>query len=186
VGTGGKEVLVEQQYLIPKQSGESEEYCRWNQEVFEGMSTIVAKYSPEKATAPLNEFLDKQYLKAPENYKELANALTFKFGMQVFLNNTWGHEFVNFYSEDYLKKIKVPILAVNGSRDIQVPPVSNQKGFNEHFSKKSKPKSKAIIVQGLNHLMQTCKKCDITEYGELEESFSPEVLKIMSDWIKSL
>jgi hypothetical protein len=85
-----------------------------------------------------------------------------------------------------LKKIKVPILSINGSKDIQVPPVSNQAGFANNFSKKSLPRSKAIVVDGLNHLFQKCTSCTISEYGELEETFSEAILKEMTTWIKGL
>jgi hypothetical protein len=39
-------------------------------------------------------------------------------------------------------------------------------------------------MPGLNHLFQHCSKCTVNEYGELEETFSAEVLQIMTDWLK--
>jgi hypothetical protein len=38
-------------------------------------------------------------------------------------------------------------------------------------------------LPGLNHLFQSCRKCTVGEYAELEESFSPVALKILGDWI---
>ena len=38
-------------------------------------------------------------------------------------------------------------------------------------------------MPGLNHLFQTAGTGDATEYGVLEESFSPAALKIVSDWV---
>ena len=35
----------------------------------------------------------------------------------------------------------------------------------------------------LNHLFQTCEKGTLAEYGQLEETISPEVLKDITDWI---
>ena len=40
-------------------------------------------------------------------------------------------------------------------------------------------------IPGLNHLFQHCKKCSVDEYGELEETFDTETLKIISNWIKT-
>lgn len=41
-------------------------------------------------------------------------------------------------------------------------------------------------MPGLNHLFQHCKACSVDEYGELEETFAPEVLAIMAQWIKTV
>lgn len=184
VGTSGKDVLIEQQYLIPLKSGKSIEYAQWNKELYTGICSILESYSQEKSVDTLNAFLSKMYATAPVDYKEQTNEMNFKLGINMFLNNTWGRQFVAFKSEPYLKKIKVPVLAINGSQDIQVPPVSNQAGFAQNFSKKSKPQSKAIVVDGKNHLFQNCLSCTVLEYGELEETFSEDVLILMRDWIK--
>jgi hypothetical protein len=39
-------------------------------------------------------------------------------------------------------------------------------------------------MPGLNHLFQHCITCNADEYAELEETFSQEVLQLMTDWIK--
>lgn len=186
VGTSGKNVLVEQQYLVPKQSGKSEEYALWNQELYAGLSQIISSKSQQKATEPLNSFLDKMYVSSPPEYKDLTNIFNFKLALNMLLNNDWGRQFLTFETKDYLSKLKIPILAINGSQDIQVPAISNNKGFSQNFSKKSKSASRAIIIEGKNHLFQTCKSCSVMEYGDLEETFSEEVLILMKDWIKGL
>lgn len=186
VGTSGREVLIEQQYLIPLKSGKSEAYAQWNKETYTGICDIISKYSVEKAVDPLSEFLSKMYEIAPQEYKDVTSEMNFKLGTNMFINNEWGRQFVAFEAKDYLKKLKIPILAINGSQDIQVPPLENQRGFAQNFSKKSKVKSKAIVIDGLNHLFQKCESCTIYEYAELEETFSEQVLIAMRDWIKGL
>ena len=50
-----------------------------------------------------------------------------------------------------------------------------------------KRKSKTFEVkemEGLNHLFQTCKTCTVAEYGQLEESFSPEALRVIREWLE--
>jgi hypothetical protein len=46
--------------------------------------------------------------------------------------------------------------------------------------------SKTVKITGLNHLFQHCKTGLPSEYGTIEETFSPEALKIISDWILAL
>lgn len=186
VGTSGREVLIDQQYVIPLKSGKSEFYAQWNRDLYSGMCDIISKYSAEKINEPLNAFLEKKYEEAPQEYKDLDNKMSFIMGMSMFLNNDWGRQFIHFEAKDYLKKIHVPILTINGSEDIQVSAVSNQKGFEASFSKRSKAKSKALILNGLNHLFQTCTTCTIIEYGEIQETFSEDALDTIRNWVKEL
>lgn len=186
VGTSGREVLVEQQYLIPKQSGESEEDARWNSSVFAGICDIVMEFDHEEAIDTLGSFLDKKYEEGSEEYRESTTLMSFKFNTMVFINNEWGRQFSRYQAAHYLKKIKVPLLCINGEEDIQVPAASNIAGFEKSISKKSINHSKTILVSGLNHLFQQCDSCTIMEYGELEETISPQVLTMISDWINSL
>jgi alpha/beta superfamily hydrolase len=186
VGTSGKDVLIEQQYLIPLKNGGSQEHADWNKKLYTGMTRIVLKYNQEKAQDPLTNFLDSMYQIAPKEVKEQSNIFNFKIGMNMFMNTTWMRQFLAFETADYLKKLKIPVLVINGSEDIQVPGLEAQEGFEKHLSPKSKIVSNLALLGGLNHLFQTCTTCSIYEYGELEETISITVLNMMTEWIKGL
>jgi pimeloyl-ACP methyl ester carboxylesterase len=185
VGTTGRDVLVEQQYLIPLKSGLSEEMAVWNRSVYASISDLLIKKPAKNRSEALGTLLDSIYATALPEYKTETSFAQFKMGMMLFANNEWLSQFVRYNTSTYLKKFKIPLLAINGGEDIQVPAQSNQAGFENHFSVASKQAgSKAIVIEGLNHLFQTCKKCDIMEYGDLEETFSPLVLDEMVKWIQ--
>ena len=185
VGTSGRDVLVEQQYLIPLKSGLSEEIAVWNRSVFASISDLLIKTPAKNRSEALGSLLDSIYASAPAEYKAENGFAQFKMGMMLFANNEWMSQFVRYNASTYLNKLKLPILAINGGEDIQVPAQSNKLGFEQHFSAASKQAgSKAIVIDDLNHLFQTCKKCTIMEYGDLEETFSPLVLDEMVKWIQ--
>jgi pimeloyl-ACP methyl ester carboxylesterase len=185
VGTTGRDVLVEQQYLIPLKSGLSEEMAVWNRSVYAGISDLLIRTPAKNRSEVLGTLLDSIYATALPEYKTETSFAQFKMGMMLFANNEWLSQFVRYDASTYLKKLKIPLLAINGGEDIQVPAQSNHAGFENHFSVASKQAgSKAIVIEGLNHLFQTCKKCDIMEYGDLEETFSPLVLDEMVKWIQ--
>ena len=95
----------------------------------------------------------------------------------------WFKFFLHFDPQPYLQKLKCKVLAINGGKDIQVIASQNLPGI-EVALKKSK--SKAYTIKefgGLNHLFQTCKKCTVSEYGELEETFSPAALDFIAGWM---
>jgi pimeloyl-ACP methyl ester carboxylesterase len=186
VGTSGRDVLVDQQYYIPKQSGGTEEHANWNKSLYAGLCDLMLIKNKEQRAIEISMFLDSMYNIASDDYKASTTIFNFKIGMNMFINNPWGEQFIKFKAEDCLKKIKVPILAINGGADIQVPPIENSVGFQKGFSKKTAadPRTKAIVVESLNHLFQRCEKCTVIEYGDLEETFNVEVLNIMTDWVK--
>lgn len=95
----------------------------------------------------------------------------------------WFSYFIKFDPVDYLVKLKGHVLAINGDKDIQVVADQNLPGIESALKKSSVRSYDIKKVSGLNHLFQKCTKCTVQEYGELEETISPEVLKIMSDWL---
>jgi len=99
------------------------------------------------------------------------------------LGEKWFRFFLMFDPAIYLQQLHCKVLALNGGKDVQVLPASNLAAI-EAALKKSKSKSFEVKeLPGLNHLFQHCTKCTLQEYGELEETFAPEVLMIMTDWI---
>jgi pimeloyl-ACP methyl ester carboxylesterase len=184
VGTSGADVLIEQQYLIPLKIGKSEEYAKWNSTLYAGICAILMDYSMEKSIDPMNDYLREMYKTAPQDYKNQMTEMNFNMALNQFLNNAWGRQFIAFETKDYVRKLKIPLLIINGSEDIQVPAKPSQAAFSLHASKKSKVK--VILAEGLNHLFQQCTTCSVLEYGELEETFSTDVLLQMTNWIKEL
>lgn len=81
-----------------------------------------------------------------------------------------------------LPKIKCPVLALNGTKDTQVDCDANttriEKGLAncKHSIKK---------IDGVNHMFQHCNTGIVTEYQQIEETISPEVLQVVAKWIKS-
>ena len=81
-----------------------------------------------------------------------------------------------------LPEIKCPVLALNGTKDTQVDCDANttriEKGLAncKHSIKK---------IDGVNHLFQHCNTGIVTEYQQIEETISPEVLQEVAKWIKA-
>ena len=88
----------------------------------------------------------------------------------------WMQYFLNYDPEDNLKKLRVKVLALNGDKDNQVLSSSNLAGIESVLKRSKSPSYHIVSLPGLNHLFQTCKKCTVPEYGELEETFSPAAL----------
>ena len=75
------------------------------------------------------------------------------------------------------------MLALNGSKDVQVLPQQNLAAIKVALEKSKSKKYEMHELPGLNHLFQHCKACTVAEYGQLEETFAPEALNIMVKWL---
>jgi pimeloyl-ACP methyl ester carboxylesterase len=102
----------------------------------------------------------------------------------VALRSKWYKYFISFNPQPYLQKLDCKVLAMNGSKDVQVIATSNLAGIKSSLQKSGSPKYDTIEIPGLNHLFQTCIRCSPSEYNDLEESFSPKALEIMGSWLK--
>lgn len=102
----------------------------------------------------------------------------------ITMQTPWVLDFIATDMACYLPKIKCPVMAVNGSKDVQVDAHDNLSALRKGL----KPNKKNLIkeYEGLNHLFQHCTTGQTTEYRLIEETFAPEVMQDISDWIKAL
>ena len=94
------------------------------------------------------------------------------------LDSRWMQTFLSLDPQEYLPKVKCPVLALNGSTDRQVIA-----GPNQQRIKQLCPQADCRTLPGLNHLFQHSKKGSPDEYILIEETFAPEALQIIGDWI---
>jgi fermentation-respiration switch protein FrsA (DUF1100 family) len=99
------------------------------------------------------------------------------------MNNEWYRYFLGFDPQQALSKLRCNVLALNGSKDIQVLPSSNLAGIRTSLKKSKSSHYDVIEMPGLNHLFQKCKTCTVAEYADLEESFSSEALEVIGKWL---
>lgn len=99
------------------------------------------------------------------------------------VNSPWFRYFLTYDPQPALTKLKCPVLALIGEKDLQVPPKSNLPAIEKALSDGGDKNFKTMELPGLNHLFQNCETGAVAEYGQIEETFSPKVLEIISEWI---
>jgi uncharacterized protein len=99
------------------------------------------------------------------------------------MTGPWFKYFIGFNPKDYLQKLSCNVLAINGSKDIQVLPASNLEGIRAALKGSKSAHYDIVEIKDLNHLFQSCTTCTVKEYAELEESLSPKALEIIGNWL---
>lgn len=95
----------------------------------------------------------------------------------------WYRYFLSYDPVPALQKVKCPVLAINGEKDLQVPPQQNLAAIRKALQEGGNKNFEALELSGLNHLFQTAKTGLPSEYGQIEETISPKALQTIGDWI---
>ena len=96
----------------------------------------------------------------------------------------WMRHFLTLDMRPLLGGIKCPVLALNGTKDIQVEYESNLGALRSGLP--ANPMNRIEAVDGLNHLFQHCTTGAIQEYRNIEETFAPEALELMTQWMAQI
>lgn len=98
--------------------------------------------------------------------------------------NPWIQSFVNYEPKGAVEATTCPVLALNGSKDVQVRPGLNLSVIKEILGEKGN--LTAIEYEGLNHLFQHSIGEGATEYNKIEETISTQVLDDITNWLKTI
>jgi fermentation-respiration switch protein FrsA (DUF1100 family) len=99
------------------------------------------------------------------------------------LTTPWWRFFLTYDPRTALREVQCPVLAINGSLDVQVPPGPNLGVIREALAEAGNDDITVEELGGLNHLFQTATTGSPTEYGSIEETFAPAALDLITSWI---
>ncbi len=95
----------------------------------------------------------------------------------------WFRFFITYDPVPTLQAVDVPVLAINGEKDLQVPPRENLVAIEDALAEGGNQRVTVVELPGLNHLFQTSRTGAPTEYMSIEETMSPAALELISSWI---
>lgn len=187
-GTGiqGDKLLLLQQELIARVSGVSEMDIKKSVQSDRKLYELIINASDiQKLKSELTDLINETL----ENNTgaEIPNGLTKNqfVSMQVDqLSTPWMQYFLKYDPAPTLEKVKCPVLALNGEKDLQVPPKENLTAIQGALEKGGNKNVVTMEFPNLNHLFQECKTGSPSEYSTIEQTFSEIVLDEITKWIK--
>jgi pimeloyl-ACP methyl ester carboxylesterase len=186
-GVIGEEILHKQNYDISIISGAEEKQIRKGISINRKLFAILKKEpdnnkAADSMTATYRKLLTKEKTSSEDIDKAIKQ---FNASLNPVSYN-WIRFFISTNPADFWKKVKCPVLALNGEKDLQVAAGINLPAIEKALKSGGNNAVTTVKLPDLNHLFQHCKTGLPAEYEEIEETFSPEVLKIMADWINGL
>ena len=102
------------------------------------------------------------------------------------MTSPWYRYFLTYDPAPAIRKVTCPVLAINGSKDTQVPPALNLPAIRAALQAGGNQHSEVDELPGLNHLFQHAKTGAVPEYAQIEETFAPEAMEKIATWILAL
>jgi hypothetical protein len=174
-GVDGLDILMEQGRLIPKAMGLTDAVvdkgAAFRQQLFD---IVRSEKDPQVAAARLKAAADafaKANGVAPEGVELQAG----------LVNSDWFRFFYDYDPAVTLRQLRCPVLALIGSKDLQVAADQNLPPIRAALA--HDPDAEVEELPGLNHLFQTAKTGSPGEYVKIEETIAPLALQTITDWI---
>ena len=184
-GVTGEEILLAQQFLIARAMGTPEDEAERSRGI-ERFILSVVKEEPDEAEVKrkVREGIEKLSAAMPEDQRKKQIEKIAAIEKQIpTLISAWFRAFLVYDPRPALEKVKVPVLAMNGALDLQVPPHQNLPAIVAALEAGGNPDYQIVKLAHLNHLFQTAQTGSPTEYAKIEETFAPAALETMGEWI---
>lgn len=190
-GMSGAELLPLQNKLISMAGGMPEAEVKvQRQEMVEVIGMVTAGKSVAEVQSRIRSIAMRQ-LKADPETKDGSEDELGRQADQVAKQQAaewftpWFQRFLVLDPRENLKLVTCPVLAVNGAKDLQVPPKENLSRIEKALKEAGNKDVTITEFPGLNHLFQTCKTGSPSEYAQIEETFAPLALDALTTWIRA-
>lgn len=178
-GIPGDKLLVMQNGLISAAECENEVKASMAQVV-----TLFAIAKEEKDPAVAKQKMQAESAKIAEAARKRLDAQLGSLENQITgILSPWFRYFLAYDPRPTLIKVRVPVLAINGERDTQVPPKEDLAAIEQALKDGGNRDYEIVSLPGLNHLFQKSNTGAPSEYGAIEETIAPMALQTMGDWI---
>ena len=184
-GILGSELMVRRQEFMERRAGKTEPEIQQSKKYIEEVIKIVINSTDENSLrVALETFAHKTIDQIPEDQIPPGMSKEEFISRQVAqLTSPWFKFFFKYDPQEHLRKVKCPVLALTGDKDVQAPAADNleaiksglQSGGNSHVTIKE--------LKGINHMMQECTTGMMDEYARIDQTLSPRVLDEISRFV---
>jgi pimeloyl-ACP methyl ester carboxylesterase len=184
-GLTGERILILQSAIINRNAGMTEKEVTSDSQLRTKIYQVIKKNSSnDKAAEKVKAYIHSAKKKNPDGkgLVQLDDNQTDLFLQQC--TTPWFRKFLVLDPVNYISKVKCPLLALNGSLDVQVPSKENLAAIEKALIFGGNSTYTVEEIPGVNHLFQDAKTGNIDEYGKIEETMSPVVLEKIAGWIK--
>ncbi|MFI4871197.1 MAG: alpha/beta fold hydrolase [Phycisphaerales bacterium JB061] len=182
-GVPGREVLMRQMRDLSAAGGLDDETIDKQSVMMERVYDLLLSEADEAdVRAEIEKLVRLQLGVGPEEQDRSITDAVDQTHKQV--TGPWWQQFLTLDPRPALREMTQPVMALNGSLDLQVAADQNLAEIERVFEEAGKSDQlTAIEFEGLNHLFQPATTGSMDEYGQIETTFDEGVIEKMASWI---
>jgi pimeloyl-ACP methyl ester carboxylesterase len=181
----GEEIIYRQSELIARAQGAADTTIAQQDTLQRRVFAIIKRNLDSAATAiELNRLASEADSIARARGEQPDSALKLAIAQQIqAVQSPWFRYFLTYDPRPALLKLTCSVLAIYGSKDLQVEPAQNMPVMEDAFRTSKHPDWLVKELPGLNHLFQTANTGSVNEYAQIEETMSPAALELIGNWV---
>jgi len=187
-GISGEDIILAQTEIISQKSGVNPEDIKKTLMIDKEIFDVINKEQDKAKVSTIARKIMEDAVNNDKSITDVEKSAQLKSidGKIAQLTSDWFLTFIKLDPKPYLLKTKCPVLALNGTKDVQVPYKADLEAIDKYLKSAGNKHYTIMKIEGVNHLFQHADTGLPTEYGNIEETFAPEALKAMSDFILKL
>ncbi len=186
----GEKIMLAQAELIAAAEGIPAEQARANADLQRMTFAAVRSGTGWEAVSEAGEKLTLAAIaRLPEEQRKMMGDPRTVARQQIAaqvtsMRSPWFKFFLDYDPAPTLAKVQVPVLALFGGKDLQVPAEPNRRTMEEVFAKSGLKDYRLVVMPGANHLYQEANTGSVSEYAKLKKEFLPGFLDLLTSWIR--
>jgi len=187
-GIPGDQLIIKQANLVNKANGLTDDVVnRIDVLNKKGFGILKEKSDFSEIKKALTSIVKETIQLLPASQQPPANQKDEYFANYINqISTPWFQYLIRYNPAEVLEKVKCPVLALNGEKDLQVPPKEDLEGIKKALEKGGNKNFTIKELPNLNHLFQESETGSPNEYAKIEQTFSPTALTEISNWIKTV
>jgi pimeloyl-ACP methyl ester carboxylesterase len=183
-GVPGYDILLAQSKLIAETNGIEAGELEVQLKILKGALDLYSMDGDLKVLkSELSAYMAAQIEEFPNTVPDGMDADQYVKTFVGQMATPWMQYFITYDPAKSLTGVKCPVLALNGEKDLQVPSGENLEAISKYLSQGGNTRTTVQELKGLNHLFQECETGSPSEYANISQTFSPDALRVLTDWI---
>jgi pimeloyl-ACP methyl ester carboxylesterase len=186
-GVTGEAILYRQGVLIAKAEGAPDSAIA-EQDSLQHRIFAILKSHPDSAGSAVELTRLADELDSTARARGRADDTMLRLALQQQMKRVqsqWFRFFLTYDPKPALLKLVCPVLAIYGSKDLQVDPAQNMPVLEDAFKTSKHADWLVKELPGLNHLFQTANTGAVSEYAQIEETMAPAALELIGSWVSA-
>jgi len=156
------------------------------EKIFAIINTQTAEEAQNSLLSSIKFYIDNLTDKEKDEGKNLFYAITEENYQKLIdqLNSAWYRFYLKTDSIDFISKVKVPVLAINGDLDFIIAANTALPKIEKGLKIANNHHATILTIHNQNHWFQQCKTGSVKEYYEIKENMHESTLKLITDWIQ--